>query len=60
MIAILVRKELMLPILCGVFLVETLSVIVQVSFFKYTKRKYGIGKRIFLMSPIHHHFQKKD
>ena len=47
MIAILVRKELMLPILCGVFLVETLSVIVQVSFFKYTKRKYGIGKRIF-------------
>ena len=58
-IAILVRKELILPILCGVFLVETLSVIVQVSFFKYTKRKYGIGKRIFLMSPIHHHFQKK-
>ena len=58
-IAILVRKELMLPILCGVFLVETLSVIIQVSFFKYTKRKYGIGKRIFLMSPIHHHFQKK-
>ncbi len=58
-IAILVRKELMLPILCGVFLMETLSVIIQVSFFKYTKRKYGIGKRIFLMSPIHHHFQKK-
>ena len=58
-IAILVRKELMLPILCGVFLIETLSVIMQVSFFKYTKRKYGIGKRIFLMSPIHHHFQKK-
>ena len=58
-IAILVRKELMLPILCGVFLVETMSVIMQVSFFKYTKRKYGIGKRIFLMSPLHHHFQKK-
>ena len=58
-IAILVRKELMLPILCGVFLIETLSVIMQVSFFKYTKRKYGIGKRIFLMSPIHHHFQRK-
>ena len=58
-IAILVRKELMLPILCGVFLIETISVIIQVSFFKYTKRKYGIGKRIFLMSPIHHHFQKK-
>ena len=58
-IAILVRKELMLPILCGVFLIETMSVIMQVSFFKYTKRKYGIGKRIFLMSPIHHHFQRK-
>ena len=58
-VAILVRKELMLPILCGVFLVETMSVIMQVSFFKYTKRKYGIGKRIFLMSPLHHHFQKK-
>ncbi len=58
-IAILVRKELMLPILCGIFLIETMSVIIQVSFFKYTKRKYGIGKRIFLMSPIHHHFQKK-
>ena len=58
-IAILVRKELMLPILCGVFLIETLSVIMQVSFFKYTKRKHGIGKRIFLMSPIHHHFQRK-
>ena len=58
-IAILVRKELMLPILCGVFLIETMSVIMQVSYFKYTKRKYGIGKRIFLMSPLHHHFQKK-
>ncbi len=58
-IAILVRKELMLPILCGVFLIETMSVIMQVSFFKYTKRKYGTGKRIFLMSPIHHHFQRK-
>ena len=58
-IAILVRKELMLPILCGVFLIETMSVIIQVSFFKYTKRKYGIGKRIFLMRPIHHHFQRK-
>ena len=58
-ISILVRKELMLPILCGVFLVETMSVIMQVIFFKYTKRKYGIGKRIFLMSPLHHHFQKK-
>ena len=58
-IAILVRKELLLPILCGVFLLETLSVIIQVSYFKYSKRKYGLGKRIFLMTPIHHHFQKK-
>ena len=58
-IAILVRKELILPILCGVFLIETLSVIIQVGFFKYTKKKHGIGKRVFLMTPIHHHFQKK-
>ncbi len=58
-IAILARKELILPILCGVFLVETLSVIIQVSYFKYTKKKLGVGKRIFLMTPIHHHFQKK-
>ena len=58
-IAILVRKELILPILCGVFLIETLSVIIQVGYFKYTKKKLGIGKRVFLMTPIHHHFQKK-
>ena len=58
-IAILVRKELILPILCGVFLIETLSVIIQVAYFKYTKKKLGFGKRIFLMTPIHHHFQKK-
>jgi phospho-N-acetylmuramoyl-pentapeptide-transferase len=58
-IAILVRKELILPILCGVFLIETLSVIIQVGYFKYTKKKLGVGKRIFLMTPIHHHFQKK-
>ena len=58
-IAILVRKELLLPILCGVFLIETLSVIIQVGYFKYTKKKFGIGKRVFLMTPIHHHFQKK-
>ena len=59
-IAILVRKELMLPILCGVFLVETLSVIVQVSFFLNIQREnMELEKRIFLMSPIHHHFQKK-
>jgi len=57
-IAILVRKELLLPILCGVFLVESLSVIIQVTYFKYTKRKFGNGVRIFLMTPIHHHFQK--
>ncbi len=58
-LAILVRKELLIPVLCGVFLVENLSVVMQVSWFKYTKRKYGEGRRIFLMSPLHHHFQKK-
>ena len=57
-ISILIRKELLIPILCGVFLIEALSVILQVSYFKITKRRTGIGKRIFLMSPIHHHFQK--
>ena len=57
-IAIIVRKELLLPLICGVFLIETLSVIIQVAYFKYTKSKKGIGQRIFLMSPIHHHFQK--
>ncbi|MCD4771930.1 MAG: phospho-N-acetylmuramoyl-pentapeptide-transferase [Bacteroidales bacterium] len=55
--AILIRKELLIPILCGIFLAESLSVIMQVSYFKYTKRKYGQGKRIFKMSPLHHHFQ---
>lgn len=54
-----IRKELMIPLVCGIFLVEELSVIAQVSYFKYTKRKYGEGRRIFLMSPLHHHFQKK-
>jgi phospho-N-acetylmuramoyl-pentapeptide-transferase len=57
--AIIIRKELLIPILCGVFLVENLSVIMQVAYFKYTKRKFGEGKRIFLMSPLHHHYQKK-
>jgi len=57
--AILVRKELMLPLLCGIFLIESLSVILQVSYFKYTKMRYGVGRRIFLMSPLHHHYQKK-
>lgn len=56
--AIAIRKELLLPLLCGVFLVENLSVVMQVSYFKYTRKKYGVGKRIFLMSPLHHHFQK--
>ena len=58
-LAIIVRKELLIPIFCMVFLVENLSVIIQVSYFKYTKRKYGEGRRIFLMSPLHHHYQKK-
>ena len=57
--AILIRKELLIPILCGIFLVESVSVLIQVSFFKRTKRKYGKGKRVFLMAPIHHHYQKK-
>ncbi|MBP7209657.1 MAG: phospho-N-acetylmuramoyl-pentapeptide-transferase [Paludibacteraceae bacterium] len=56
---IIIHKELLLPILCGIFLIEDLSVMLQVSYFKHTKRKYGEGKRIFLMSPLHHHFQKK-
>ncbi|PTB97135.1 phospho-N-acetylmuramoyl-pentapeptide-transferase [Marivirga lumbricoides] len=58
-LALSIRKELLLPLLCGIFLVELLSVIIQVSYFKYTKKKYGEGKRIFLMSPLHHHYQKK-
>jgi phospho-N-acetylmuramoyl-pentapeptide-transferase len=58
-LAILVRKELLIPVLCGIFLVENISVMMQVSWFKYTRRKYGEGRRIFLMSPLHHHFQKK-
>jgi phospho-N-acetylmuramoyl-pentapeptide-transferase len=57
-LAIIVRKELLIPIFCGVFLVENLSVMLQVGYFKYTKRKFGEGKRIFLMSPLHHHYQK--
>ncbi|MGB2086022.1 MAG: phospho-N-acetylmuramoyl-pentapeptide-transferase [Flavobacteriaceae bacterium] len=58
-IAIMIRKELLLPLLCGIFLLENLSVVLQVSYFKYTRKKTGVGKRIFLMSPIHHHYQKK-
>ena len=57
-IAIAVRKELMIPVLCGIFLAENLSVVLQVSYFKYTKKKYGEGRRIFKMSPLHHHYQK--
>lgn len=58
-LAIIVRKELMIPIFCAVFLVENLSVMIQVGYFKYTKKKYGEGRRVFLMSPLHHHYQKK-
>ncbi len=57
--AIMIRKELLIPILCGIFLVELVSVIMQVSYFKYTKKKFGEGRRIFLMSPLHHHYQKR-
>jgi phospho-N-acetylmuramoyl-pentapeptide-transferase len=57
-LAIMVHKELLLPILCGVFFMETLSVIIQTTYFKWTKRRTGEGKRVFLMSPIHHHFEK--
>lgn len=59
-LALAVRKELMIPLLCGIFLVENLSVVIQVSYFKYTKKKYGEGRRVFLMSPLHHHYQKKN
>jgi phospho-N-acetylmuramoyl-pentapeptide-transferase len=59
-LALAVRKELMIPVLCGIFLVELLSVITQVSYFKYTKKKFGEGKRLLLMSPLHHHYQKKN
>ncbi len=58
-IAIAIRKEFLIPILCGIFFIETLSVMMQVSWFKYTRKKYGEGRRIFLMSPLHHHYQKK-
>jgi phospho-N-acetylmuramoyl-pentapeptide-transferase len=56
--AISIRKELLIPVLCGVFLIENLSVILQVGYFKYTKRKFGDGKRLFKMAPLHHHYQK--
>ncbi len=59
-IAIAVRKEMLIPIISGVFLIENLSVVMQVAYFKYTRKKYGEGKRIFLMAPLHHHYQKKN
>ncbi len=58
-LAIMIRKELLIPLMCGIFLVENLSVMIQVSYFKYTKKRYGEGRRVFLMSPLHHHYQKK-
>ena len=58
-LAIAVRKEMLIPLVCGIFLVENLSVIIQVSYFKYTKKRFGEGRRVFLMSPLHHHYQKK-
>jgi phospho-N-acetylmuramoyl-pentapeptide-transferase len=57
--SVIIRKEILIPLLCGIFLIENLSVVIQVSWFKYTRKKYGQGRRVFLMSPIHHHFQKK-
>jgi phospho-N-acetylmuramoyl-pentapeptide-transferase len=59
-LALTIRKELLIPLLCGIFLIENLSVIIQVSYFKYTRKKYGEGRRVFLMSPLHHHYQKKN
>jgi phospho-N-acetylmuramoyl-pentapeptide-transferase len=59
-LALAVRKELLIPVLCGIFLIENLSVVIQVAYFKYTKKKYGEGRRVFLMSPLHHHYQKMN
>ena len=58
-IAIIIRKELLIPVLCGIFFAESISVMLQVGYFKYTKKKFGEGKRVFLMAPLHHHYQKK-
>jgi len=58
--ALAIRKELLIPVLCGIFVIENASVVIQVAYFKYTKKKYGEGRRIFLMSPLHHHYQKKN
>jgi phospho-N-acetylmuramoyl-pentapeptide-transferase len=57
-LAIIIRKELLIPIFCGIFLIENLSVVIQVAYFKHTKKRFGEGRRIFLMSPLHHHYQK--
>ena len=57
--AIAIRKELLIPVLCGVFLIENLSVMIQVGYFKYSKKRFGEGRRVFLMAPLHHHYQKK-
>ena len=57
-IAIMIRKELLIPIFCGIFLIENLSVMIQVGYFKYTRKKYGEGRRVFKMAPLHHHYQK--
>jgi phospho-N-acetylmuramoyl-pentapeptide-transferase len=58
-LALVLRKELLIPVLCGILVIENLSVVMQVAYFKYTKKKYGEGRRILLMSPLHHHYQKK-
>jgi phospho-N-acetylmuramoyl-pentapeptide-transferase len=58
-IALIVRKELLVPVLCGIFFAESLSVMIQVGYFKYSRKKWGTGRRIFLMAPLHHHYQKK-
>jgi phospho-N-acetylmuramoyl-pentapeptide-transferase len=57
-LALIIRKELLIPVLCGIFLIENMSVMLQVAYFKYTKKKYGEGRRIFKMAPLHHHYQK--
>jgi phospho-N-acetylmuramoyl-pentapeptide-transferase len=56
--SVIIRKEILIPLVCGIFVIENFSVMIQVAWFKYTKRKYGEGRRVFLMSPLHHHFQK--
>jgi phospho-N-acetylmuramoyl-pentapeptide-transferase len=58
-IALSIRKELLIPVLCGIFLIENLSVMIQVAYFKYTRKRYGEGRRVFLMAPLHHHYQKQ-